>query len=191
MAFPTTLLIAIERLKQDENALLRRYGGLHAPIVDIMLIDSAVQQVVLDRIAFAKDFVASARDMLTGTPNVIDFRNATSRAYYAVHHTLRAVLLFDLKADIYGHAESIEIFVRRMNGIPPLRAKANAASITEATLLEILHRRHLADYHCYGSSDPLEPPVDFSVIAPQALSFSDTVVVKMEEYLQDRIAGTY
>ena len=33
--------------------------------------------------------------------------------------------------------------------------------------------------------------VTFSVIAPQAVSFSNDVVIKMEEYLQDRIAGKY
>ena len=126
MALPITLLIAVERLKRDENTLLRHYSRLHAPTVDIGLIDSAVQQVVLDRIAFAKEFVASAKDMLAGTPGIMDFRNATSRGYYAVHHTLRAVLLFDLKADTYGHSEAIEDFVKRMRAIPALRAKADA-----------------------------------------------------------------
>ena len=63
--------------------------------------------------------------------------------------------------------------------------------IIETTLLELLHNRHLADCHYYGSSNPSEATVNFSVIGPQAVNFADNVVVKMEEYLQDRIAGKY
>jgi hypothetical protein len=191
MALPSSLLIAVERLRQDENALLRRYSVLHAPTVDTVVIDAAVQQVVLDRIRFAKEFITSARDMLAGTPSTMDFRNTTSRAYYAVHHTLRAVLLYDLKADTYGHVESINDFVKRMNHMPALKAKADAAGITKDALLAILHRRHLADYHYYGSAEPFEEPVDFSVIGPEAARFAETAVGKMEEYLKDRIAGRY
>ncbi len=191
MALPTTLLIAIERLRRDHYTLLRHYRGLHAPIIDIGLIDSAIQQVALDRIAFAKEFVASATDMLAGSPDEMDFRNATSRGYYAVHHTLRAVLLFDLRADTYGHSEAISDFLKRMKDDPALKTKADVAGINQTTLKDLLLNRQLADYHYYGSSNPSEPKVEFASIGPQAVHFADEIVVQMEEYLQDRIAGKY
>jgi uncharacterized protein (UPF0332 family) len=191
MALPTALLIAVERLKQGDNVLLRHYSRVHPPAVDTGLIDAAIQQVTLDRMTLARDFVASATAMLNGAPREVDLRNATSRAYYAIHHALRAVLLFDLKSDAYGHIESIDEFLKRARSTSSLRTKADAAAITERALLDILHHRHLADYHCYGAADPFEAPVDFSVVAPQAVKFAGDVVAKMEEYLEDRIAGKY
>ena len=191
MAVPIKLLIAVSRLKHDENVLLRQYSSHHAPTIDISLIDAAIQQAVLDRIKFANDFVVSAENMLAGTPGEMDFRNATSRSYYGIHHALRAVLLFDRNSDSYGHVEAIEDFVALMNKLPALKAKSNTAGITNQTLNDALHRRHLADYHFYGSMEPEEPSIDFSVICPAAVVFAKHVVKKMEEYLQDRIAGKY
>lgn len=191
MALPISLLVAVERMKREENVLLRRYQRMHSSIIDTALLDAAVEQVAVDRIAFAKEFLASAKGLIAGKPAEIDLRNASSRAYYAVHHTLRAVLLYDLKADVYGHRESIEELTDLVKSSPALRVKASAAGITKTNLDDILDWRHLADYHVYGAWDPFEAPVDFSVIAPRAVVFSDGVVTKMEEYLRDRIAGLY
>ena len=117
----------------------------------------------------------SAQDMLAGTPGEMDYRNATSLAYYAIHHALRAVLLFDVKADTYGHNEFIEAFAKRMSRTPALRAKADAAGITEADLLNVLHHRHLADYHCYGSPNRpnrprTSPPSDLRTSTSRSMS---------------------
>ena len=51
MAVPLKLLIAVARLKHDENVLLRQYSSHHTATIDIGLIDSAIQQVTLNRIA--------------------------------------------------------------------------------------------------------------------------------------------
>jgi len=118
-------------------------------------------------------------------------RNALSRGYYAVHHAIRAVLLYDLKQDCYGHSEAIEGFGGRLQAKPQLKAKLATIPGIDQKLGELIHNRHLADYYVYGTKNPKEAPLDFDGVASGALAWISVLLIKLEEYLNDRRGKLY
>jgi len=56
--------------------------------------------------------------------------------------------------------------------------------------LDLLERRHLADYYPYGANAPNEAPLDFAQAAHEAVQFSRRVVEKTREYIALKEAGS-
>jgi len=190
MALPQSLLIEVSKLSGEENQTLRKFSQLHSQLVTTGVLDAAIDHVVTDRMAFAHDFLAHATaDLAIG--GEMSSRNALSRGYYAVHHAVRAVLLYDLKQDFFGHFEAIDSFNARLQAKPPLKAKLTSIPNIDQKLVEMIHSRHLADYYVYGTKGPKEPALDFNAAASTALAWISVFLAKLEEYLSDRRANLY
>jgi hypothetical protein len=56
--------------------------------------------------------------------------------------------------------------------------------------LDLLERRHLADYYPYGANAPNEAPLDFAQAAHEAVQFARRVVEKTREYIALKEAGS-
>lgn len=110
-------------------------------------------------------------------------RNAVSRAYYAAHHALRALLLFEERGDVDGHREAIEAVSDLIKRNPAVRAKLGERGDFRGRMQEMLEQRHLADYYPYGASAPKEEPADFAALAVAAVQYARQVVEKTNEYI--------
>ena len=143
------------------------------------------------RLTLAKEFLSFSESLISssGPLDEIANRNAVSRAYYAVHHAIRALLLFEERGDVDGHRESIEAVYALLKRNPAARNKLGSAEDFRADFLVLLERRHLADYYPYGTNAPKEVPLDFSQAAQEAIQFARRVVEKTNEYILMKEAG--
>jgi uncharacterized protein (UPF0332 family) len=176
-------------MASTENEVLQNFNRLHAPLVDVSLLRTAIDQVVDDRMGLAKEFLGAAKTLVAGSSQNIDLRNGLSRAYYAVHHAARSLALFILQVDPYGHTESLERLNSLLASDTILKGKMSGRPDLVKDLQQLLHERHIADYHPYAASTPKESPLDFSVAAPNATSLADWFVQKTEEFIDYKRAN--
>lgn len=142
------------------------------------------------RLTLAREFLSFSEGLISsGSVNEIASRNAVSRAYYAVHHAVRALLLFEERGDVDGHRDSVEAVHALLKRNAAARSKLGSAEDFRAEFLVLLERRHLADYYPYGTNAPKEVPLDFSQAAQAATQFARRVVEKTNEYIMMKEAG--
>jgi uncharacterized protein (UPF0332 family) len=154
-------------------------------------IERAVQQAVYDRLDMARGFCEFAERLLSlPTPQDMDYRNTVSRAYYACHHAMRACALGHQNGDEPDHRGAITAFAAIVNAEGMLRSKLGEAAGVERRLNQLMEWRHRADYYPYGSSYPLEEPVDFAVIAGEACGLARAIVEAVASFLKWRKGGS-
>ena len=93
--------------------------------------------------------------------------------------------MFSVGSDPYGHAESLERLQKLMVSDRILGAKLGRANL-KIELEQLLHSRHLADYHVYGAATPHEQPVNFVNLAQDATALAEWFVQKAEEFVTFR-----
>src|SRR5579883_943784 len=161
---------------------LRQLSRVTPALVDGTNLHDALIESVVDQLLLASEFLSSAKNMLAASPQSsfeIGARNALSRAYYSIHHTVRATARFALQHDPYGHPQSIDAFIDVAHKQKPLgtRLTARYGDLTAASrrLKTILEDRHHADYDPYGASEVLEQPLDFQKAANEAIEDAEAV----------------
>lgn len=179
----TKLLIACSQLRRsDYDALWGR-----APEIERGLDEAARERLALAR-AFA-DAATRLADAACRDDSVlsdIDARNAVSRSYYACHHAARALALFRDRGDEPHHRRAIKCLARTVRAERKLQSKLGEAEDVEKRLEQLLHHRHLADYHPYGASAAREAPLDFVATAHRAAAWAQKVVDTVEAFFQER-----
>lgn len=181
------LLIYCSLLRKAQYKQLRDLATLHHGAVDIVQVEKAIRAGVDKRLKLAQQFLQFADSLLpaSGTDDMAA-RNAVSRAYYATHHALRALLLFEERGDIDGHREAIEAASDLIKRNSAVRAKLGERDDFRSQMQELLEQRHLADYYPYGASAPKEEPVDFASLATAAVQFARHIVEKTNEYISQK-----
>jgi uncharacterized protein (UPF0332 family) len=184
-------LIYCSLLDREQYRQLRNLAAVQSDAIDMARIDQAMRECVDQRLELADSFITFAGGLQSaiGAGSNIAARNAVSRAYYAVHHALRALLLFEEHGDVDGHREAIEAIYGLLKRNPAARAKLGEEDIFRKQMLDLLAQRHLSDYYPYGTNAPKEPPADFMVLAAQAIPFALRIVEKTREYIVQKEAG--
>lgn len=183
-------LIYCSLLKKAQYKDLRDLANVHYGAVDITRVDQAMREGIEKRLELAEQFLSFAERLSLGNSNEIAHRNAVSRAYYAAHHAIRALLMFEERGDVDGHREAIASAFSLLDRNPAARSKLGDAKPFRADFIELLERRHLADYYPYGTDAPNEAPLDFAQAAQEAVQFARRVVEKTNEYIKLKEAGT-
>lgn len=187
MALP--FLIYCSLLKKAQYASLRELDNLSPGLVDLAAVNQAINVSVEQRMLLARDFLTFSQNLVTlTTEDEMANRNAVSRAYYAVHHAVRALLLFEERGDVDGHREAIEAVCALLKRNPAVRSKLGETQVFREAFLDLLDRRHLADYHPFGTNVPNEAPLDFAKAAQEAIDFAQKVVEKADEYIAQKEA---
>lgn len=187
---PMQLLVYCSLLRKGQYKQLRDLAVLHHGAVDISRVDQAMRAGIDKRLALAREFLLFADGLATDGTSDIAARNAVSRAYYAMHHAIRALLLFEERGDVDGHWEAIEAIGGLIKRNPAVRSKLDPQGTFRRDARELMERRHLADYYPYGVSAPAEPPADFTALAVDAVRLAQQTVEKTEEYITQKEAGT-
>lgn len=134
-------LIYCSLLKKAQYRQLRDLSDVHYGAVDMTGVDQAMREGVEKRLTLAQEFLAFSESLLSsGTGSEIANRNAVSRAYYAVHHAVRALLLFEERGDVGGHRESIEAVYALLKRNPAVRSKLGNTEEFRASFLDLLDR---------------------------------------------------
>lgn len=183
-------LIYCSLLKKAQYRQLRDLDDVQHGAVDMAGVEQAMRAGVDKRLALAQEFLSFSESLLSSEAGgEIADRNAVSRAYYAVHHVVRALLLFEERGDIDGHRESIEAVCALLKRNAAARSKLGSTEEFRSAFLDLLERRHLADYYPYGANAPNEAPLDFGPAAQEAVQFARRVVEKIVEYIALKEAG--
>lgn len=168
-------------------------AAVNSDAVDMAAVDQAIRETVEKRLSLAQDFLVFSEGLVSPAGAVSDManRNAVSRAYYAVHHAIRALLMFVENGDVDGHRESIKAICDLLKRNPALRSKLGEVEDFRTEILEMLNQRHLADYYPYGTNATNEGPLDFGQAAQEAVQFARRVVEKTREFIELKEAGVF
>ena len=183
-------LVYCSLLKRAQYKDLRDLGSVHHEAVDMARIDQAMRDGIEKRLELAEQFLLFSEGLISGSSDEIANRNAVSRASYAAHHAVRALLMFEERGDVDGHREVIASAFSLLDRNPAARSKLGDAKPFRADFTKLLERRHLADYYPYGTDTPNEVPLNFIQAAQEALQFARRVVEKTREYIKFKEAGT-
>ena len=184
-------LVYCSLLKKAQYKNLRDLATVHHGAVDMPSVSQAMRDGIERRLELAEQFLLFSESLSSGTVSEIASRNTVSRAYYAVHHAIRALLMFVENGDVDGHRESIEDVCDLLKRNPALRSKLGEVEDFRTEILELLNRRHLADYYPYGTNAPNEVPLDFGQAAQEAVQFARRVVEKTREFIKLKEAGVF
>jgi uncharacterized protein (UPF0332 family) len=186
------LLVHCSTLTRIQYGQYRDLAQLQAGVLDLAAIDEGIEAGVDKRLELAEMFLTCANRLCPPAGTAMDeisARNAVSRAYYAIHHAVRALLLYEEHGDVDGHQETIKAVTGLIIRVPAARAKIGGAKEFGDKLQEVLHQRHLADYYLYGTAVPREVPLDFPTAATELLSFAAETLGKVRQYIAEKRAG--
>ena len=101
-------LVYCSLLKRAQYKDLRDLANVHYGAVDITRVDQAMRDSIEKRLELAEQFLSFSQGLPSGNSSEIANRNTVSRAYYAAHHAVRALLMFEERGNVEGHREAIE-----------------------------------------------------------------------------------
>jgi uncharacterized protein (UPF0332 family) len=134
------------------------------------LIDILVSKATSDRLKFAQVLLRAAEAATRG--NEPSFRSATSRAYYAMYHALRATAFF------YHQGDDHEEHSKLPSGIP---ADFENREHWENDLKNARYERNRADYDPYPKNDLM-----FRSTADQLILKAEQLFPIVKAYLQKK-----
>jgi len=138
LPMPPELLAYFDRLSQDDLNLLYHLGAqgqLHFSVTDLLVA------LVDRRWQMAESYLQFAEPLAQTMATETEQRQVISRAYYAMHHAARALILRRQDYEIWEHGRVIEALNQLTGGTrrhPSL--EANALDVAR-------HRRNAADYN--------------------------------------------
>jgi len=148
MAEPFETRLYIHRLTSAEKTAVYAHdtafpaSGLKASL------ESAVEDVCVDKLIRADGCLKLAKSLSASTTGNESQRASIGRAYYSIHHCLRAMLLWQNKWDPDGHEQSLKafrIFLEDSN----FRLRSGLPVNTGDRIAEARTNRHVADYSPY------------------------------------------
>ncbi len=98
-------------------------------------------------------------------------------------------LMFEERGDVDGHREAITATSALLKRNRAAESKLGNPEKFRDDFLEMLNRRHLADYHPYGTNTPNEAPLDFAQAAQEAVQFARRIVDNTREYIKLKESG--
>ena len=177
-------LVYCSLLKRAQYKDLRDLANVHHGVVDITRVDQAMRDGIERRLELAEQFLLFSERLSLESSGEIANRNAVSRAYYAAHHAVRALLMFEERGDVDGHREAIKASSALLKRNRAAESKSGNPDKFRDDFEELLNRRHLADYYPYGANAPNEAPLDFAQAAPEAIQFARRVVENTRDYIK-------
>lgn len=164
MAEPLETLVYVDRLQKAEMASVFTqnaafpFSGLRASL------RAAIADVCVDRLVRADGCLRLAQQLASSSgADEETLRAAISRAYYSVHHSLRAMALWQNNWDPDGHEESIKAF-RTLLEDNNFRLRSGLPEDTGERVIESRVNRHVADYSPYKvqRTPPDTRPIEIS-----------------------------
>lgn len=145
-------LIHVSRLSQSEKGEVYSRADIW-PETDLPArLRQAVEDVCVDRLIRAEGCLGVAVSLASApTPSVEELRTAVGRAYYSIHHAIRAMCLRRNQWDPDGHGESIEQ-IRKLLGAPDFQRASGLMPEIVKEVSEARDNREVADYSPYDFS---------------------------------------
>ena len=148
MPQPFETLIFVHRLTASEMAAVFAHdaafpaSGLKSRLLE------AIEEACLDRLIRADGCLQLANRLYSVAVDEETLRASIGRAYYSVHHSLRAIALWQNKWDPDGHEESIQAF-RTLLKDSNFRHRSGLPEDAANQVIEARANRHVADCSPY------------------------------------------
>ncbi len=140
-------LLYVARLSADEKEAIFAQDKAFPNSNLKSALFSAVTDVCIDRLIRADGCLQVAKP-LCSSPDPETLRAGVARAYYSMHHSLRAIALWRNRWDPDGHEESIKQFKLLLQDNAFVQQSCLAADVWEK-VIEARNNRHVADYSPY------------------------------------------
>ncbi len=147
MPEPYETRLFIHRLTQMEKAAVYAHNAAFPSSGLAASFAAAVEDVCIDKLIRAEGCLELAQSLAVNTDNE-SRRASIGRAYYCIHHCLRAILLWQNNWDPDGHEKSIEEF-RKILQNNAFRSRFGLSENTGNRVTEARTNRHVADYSPY------------------------------------------
>ncbi len=170
MSEPLETRLLVHRLTQTEKAAVYAHNTAFPSSGLAASFASAVEDVCVDKLIRADGCLRLAQSLALDTDNESQ-RAAIGRAYYSIHHSLRAMVLWQNNWDPDGHEKSIEEF-RKLLKDSAFRLQLGLPEDTGNRVVEARLNRHVADYSPY---DFQRDPPDTRRLGVSNGSWSDAV----------------
>jgi uncharacterized protein (UPF0332 family) len=140
-------LVYVSRLqKSEKEAIFAQDAAFPGSNLKVAFLE-AVEDVCLDRLVRADNCLKVAKMMFVGADEEA-LRITVGRTYYSIHHSLRAIALYQNKWDPDGHEASIQEFKTLLKDKPFCNRSGLKTDAWEA-VAEARSNRHVADYSPY------------------------------------------
>ncbi len=147
MSEPLETRLFIHRLTQAEKMAVYAHNQAFPSSGLAAAFATAIQDVCIDKLIRGDGCLELAKSLAASTENESQ-RASIGRAYYCIHHSLRAMLLWQNKWDPDGHEQSIKEFGTLLQDTT-FRNRSGLPLNTEKRVTEALTNRHVADYSPY------------------------------------------
>lgn len=147
MSEPLETLLFVHRLTLTEKIAVYTHNQAFPSSGLAAAFATAIQDVCIDKFIRADGCFELAKSLATNTENESQ-RASIGRAYYCIHHCLRAMLLWQNQWDPDGHGQSIEEFGTLLKD-NTFCNRSGLAVNTEKRVAEAQTNRHVADYSPY------------------------------------------
>jgi uncharacterized protein (UPF0332 family) len=112
-----------------------------------------IDDVVIDRLMLAQEYLNFAERLKERCGNdTVSLRCVVNRAYYSIHHSIRAMLLKHNHCEADGHAEAIEQLKRLFEAAERKVSRAGLQQDIIEEVGEARNNRAVADYSPYEFS---------------------------------------
>ena len=149
MAEPLETRLFIHRLTDAEKTAVYAHNKAFPSAGLAASFAVAIEDVCTDKLIRADGCLRLAQSLALDTDNESQ-RAAIGRAYYSIHHCLRAIVLRQNQWDPDGHEKSIEKF-RELLKDNAFRNRSGLPENTGNRVTEARMNRHVADYSPYDS----------------------------------------
>jgi uncharacterized protein (UPF0332 family) len=151
MAAKLKTLVYVSRLSPSEKGELYKLDRAFPETKIGEALRNAIQDVVVDRLILATGCLQTARRLITPEASEEDLRAAVNRAYYAVHHAIRVLVLKETGCEADGHEQAIKE-LRRLLADADLRRRSGLSEDVIENIGEARDNRSVADYSPYDVS---------------------------------------
>ncbi len=156
MPEPLEALLFVHRLTLTDKTAVYAHNQAFPSSGLAAAFAAALQDVCIDKLIRADGCLELAKSLAASTENESQ-RASIGRAYYCIHHCLRAMLLWQNKWDPDGHEQSIKEFGTLLQDTS-FRNRSGLPLNTEKRVAEAQTNRHIADYSPYISQrNPPKP----------------------------------
>ncbi len=104
-------LVFVSRLTKGEAAQVHNLATAFPGLGQAEAIRSTIVDVILERAILADGLILLAkrlRDKVSGSDSEIEYRASVGRSYYAIHHSVRAMILHECQYEEDGHSSSLK-----------------------------------------------------------------------------------
>ncbi|MGD0092352.1 MAG: HEPN domain-containing protein [Planctomycetota bacterium] len=145
-------LVYIARLSNAEKNALYEHGDAFPELEVRKQFHQAIAVVLHDRLKMATENFVLADDLFfNATPTNAHYRAVVNRAYYAIHHSIRVMVLSQNHCEADGHEEAIQELKKLLKD-EQFRKKCGLNENTITEISRARDNRSVADYSPYDFS---------------------------------------